>query len=91
MSTFCLRLCRGMPHLVTTQAAPGARMPGLLHGRAQVNVAPGSWLRADGREWQLLQWHFHAPSEHARGGARQAMEAHLVHRDAEGAAPGVQG
>ena len=49
-----------------------------------MNVAPGSWLRAGGREWQLLQWHFHAPSEHARGGARQAMEAHLVHRDADG-------
>ena len=47
-------------------------------------MAPGSWLSAGGREWQLLQWHFHAPSEHARGGARQAMEAHLVHRDADG-------
>ena len=49
-----------------------------------MDVAPGSWLRAGAREWQLLQWHFHAPSEHSVGGARQAMEAHLVHADADG-------
>ncbi|KAK9838365.1 hypothetical protein WJX81_007322 [Elliptochloris bilobata] len=54
------------------------------HGTMQVNVAPGSWLCAGERKWQLLQWHFHAPSEHTRGGAREAMEAHLVHRDAQG-------
>jgi len=70
---------------------PARARQALLRGRAQVNIAPGSWLRAEGREWQLLQWHFHAPSEHARGGARQAMEAHLVHRDAEGAPFGVAG
>ncbi len=34
--------------------------------------------------YRLLQFHFHAPSEHARGGERYAMEVHLVHQNAKG-------
>ncbi len=34
--------------------------------------------------YQLLQFHFHAPSEHARDGQRYAMEVHLVHKSADG-------
>ncbi len=34
--------------------------------------------------YQLLQFHFHAPSEHARDGRRYAMEVHLVHKSADG-------
>ncbi len=34
--------------------------------------------------YQLLQFHFHAPSEHARNGQRYAMEVHLVHKSADG-------
>ncbi len=34
--------------------------------------------------YKLLQFHFHAPSEHARGGERYAMEVHLVHQNAKG-------
>ncbi len=34
-----------------------------------------------GRDLELVQWHFHTPSEHAFDGARKAMEAHLVHKD----------
>lgn len=30
---------------------------------------------------ELLQYHFHTPSEHAFDGQRSAMEAHLVHRN----------
>ncbi|KAL2629621.1 hypothetical protein R1flu_014307 [Riccia fluitans] len=38
-------------------------------------------LRVGGRTLELLQFHFHSPSEHAFNGRRFAMEAHLVHRD----------
>ncbi len=34
--------------------------------------------------YQLLQFHFHTPSEHARNGQRYAMEVHLVHKSADG-------
>ena len=48
----------------------------------QVNVAPGSWLRLDGRAFMLRQFHFHAPCEHRMGGRDFPLEAHLVHGDA---------
>ena len=37
-----------------------------------------------GKVYQLVQFHFHAPSEHAVGGERTAMEAHFVHARPEG-------
>jgi carbonic anhydrase len=33
------------------------------------------------KKLELLQFHFHTPSEHALNGKRYAMEAHLVHRE----------
>jgi carbonic anhydrase len=50
----------------------------------QVNVAPGGRLLLRGVPYTLLQYHFHAPAEHAVDGARAAMEAHLVHRSDAG-------
>lgn len=50
----------------------------------QVNAEPGSTLRVDGRSFTLLQFHFHAPSEHHLHGRSFPLEAHLVHRDAAG-------
>ena len=35
----------------------------------------------NGEPHRLLQFHFHAPSEHSLGGRHAAMEAHLVHRN----------
>lgn len=37
-----------------------------------------------GKPYELKQFHFHAPSEHAMGGARTAMEVHFVHARPEG-------
>lgn len=51
---------------------------------AQVNVAPGGMLLLRGVPYTLLQYHFHAPAEHAVDGTRAAMEAHLVHRSDAG-------
>jgi carbonic anhydrase len=50
----------------------------------QVLVAPGNYLVVDGRKYELIQFHFHHPSESAIGGKHFDMELHLVHKDAEG-------
>jgi carbonic anhydrase len=47
----------------------------------QANVAPGSMMTVGKRNFQLVQFHFHAPSEHAMNGRRFEMELHLVHKD----------
>ena len=52
----------------------------------QVNFAAGSGntIVVDGTLYELLQFHFHAPSEHTVAGASFAMELHLVHKSAGG-------
>jgi carbonic anhydrase len=50
----------------------------------QVNYAPGSGIAVNGERYELLQFHFHTPSEHAVQGDRSAMEMLLVHKSAEG-------
>ncbi len=42
-------------------------------------------LRLDGDRYELEQYHFHAPSEHAINGRLADVEAHLVHHNAQGA------
>lgn len=48
---------------------------------SQVIFPAGNIAYIDGRELELLQFHFHTPSEHAINGRRFPMEAHLVHKD----------
>ena len=50
----------------------------------QVNVAPGNSLTVMGRRFELIQFHFHRPSEERINGRQFDMVAHLVHKDAEG-------
>jgi len=38
-------------------------------------------LTLDGTTWDLLQFHFHTPSEHSFGSLRAPMEVHFVHKD----------
>ena len=49
----------------------------------QVNYEPGSFLKLDGQDYELLQFHFHKPSEHLVEGRPYDMEVHLVHRNQE--------
>ncbi len=49
-----------------------------------VGVEEGSWVEIDGERFELLQFHFHAPSEHTLNGAPLAMETHFVHQSAAG-------
>jgi len=50
----------------------------------QVNYAPGSHVSIDGKDFQLLQFHFHTPSENKLAGKSFPMEMHLVHKSADG-------
>lgn len=50
----------------------------------QINYAPGSTLEVDGRTFELLQVHFHSPSENHIRGKSFPLEAHMVHKDKDG-------
>ena len=50
----------------------------------QVNYAPGSHMRIGNRTYRLLQFHFHAPSEHKVGGRQYDAEVHFVHKSDDG-------
>ena len=50
----------------------------------QVNVEPGSKLTVGGQSFDLLQFHFHRPSEEKVNGKPLAMVAHFVHKNQEG-------
>lgn len=50
----------------------------------QVNVEPGNGITVMGRRFELLQFHFHRPSEERINGRQYEMVAHLVHKDMDG-------
>jgi carbonic anhydrase len=50
----------------------------------QVEVAPGSSIEVLGRRFELVQFHFHRPSEERVDGRAYDMVVHLVHRDPDG-------
>lgn len=50
----------------------------------QFNLDNGSTLSAEGKTYNLLQVHFHTPSEHVAKGKPFNAEAHFVHRADDG-------
>jgi carbonic anhydrase len=50
----------------------------------QVNVEGGNSIEVIGRRYDLVQFHFHRPSEERINGRLFDMVAHLVHKDMEG-------
>lgn len=50
----------------------------------QVNVAPGSSITVGGTRYELLQFHFHKPSEEHINGKAYPLVAHLVHKSEAG-------
>ena len=50
----------------------------------QINYEPGSFIVVGGVRYELVQFHFHHPSEEKIDGKAHEMVAHLVHRNAEG-------
>lgn len=51
----------------------------------QINVGPGSSMHVGNDDFQLMQLHFHSPSEHRINGESFPLEGHLVHRNESGA------
>ncbi len=50
----------------------------------EVDVPPANYFIIQGKYYELQQFHFHAPSEHAFHGRRADMVAHMVHKAADG-------
>ena len=50
----------------------------------RVDMAEGSSIVLEGRQFSLTQFHFHLPSEHTVDGAASTMEVHFVHAAEEG-------
>ncbi len=50
----------------------------------QVNLEPGNSITVLGRRYDLVQFHFHRPSEERINGRQFDMVAHLVHKNSEG-------
>lgn len=50
----------------------------------QVNMKKGSSITVAGKKYNLLQFHFHAPSEHTINGKPADMVAHFVHQAKDG-------
>jgi len=44
-----------------------------------VHVNHDAYALFNDQRWNLKQFHFHSPSEHAKDGWREAMELHMVH------------
>ena len=68
----------------TAYTATDARIVNNGH-TIQVELRAGSSLILDGVTYQLIQFHFHSPSEHTIGGQSFPVEVHLVHRSDSGA------
>ena len=50
----------------------------------QVNVGTGNSIEVMGRRYDLVQFHFHRPSEERINGRQFDMVVHLVHKDIDG-------
>ena len=50
----------------------------------QVEGKDGGYATIDGERFDLVQFHFHTPSEHTIDGRNYPMEVHFVHKNAEG-------
>jgi len=50
----------------------------------QINLPAGQTLTVGDKSYELLQFHFHTPSEEALNGKRTAMVGHFVHKSAAG-------
>lgn len=50
----------------------------------QEDYKKGSSALINGEKFNLIQYHFHTPSEHTIKGRRYAMEMHLVHKNTKG-------
>jgi len=50
----------------------------------EVKYEHGSSIKIEGKQYELQQFHFHAPSEHTIGSQNYPIELHLVHKNKDG-------
>ncbi|MGN7612972.1 carbonic anhydrase [Magnetococcales bacterium HHB-1] len=50
----------------------------------KVDASGAGYIEVDGQHYDLLHYHFHAPSEHTVASQPYAMEVHLVHKNSRG-------
>ncbi|MDH5777608.1 MAG: carbonic anhydrase family protein [Gammaproteobacteria bacterium] len=50
----------------------------------QVNMHKGNYITVSGKRYDLLQFHFHSPSEHTVDGKPADLVAHFVHKARDG-------
>jgi carbonic anhydrase len=50
----------------------------------QVGVNNGNYINISGKDYELIQFHFHRPAEERINGKAFAMVVHLVHKDIDG-------
>lgn len=50
----------------------------------QINYGRGSTISIGNKQYELLQFHFHNPSEHKINGQSYPMEVHFVHKGVDG-------
>ena len=74
---------KDLPNLVFRYGKTGLHLVNNGH-TIQVDVDKGSSVEIDGKTWPLLQFHFHAPSEHSLDALQYPMEMHLVHAGPDG-------
>jgi carbonic anhydrase len=79
-------------NILTSEAQEGESLVRLHYGEAKehtknlghtVQVSfdeQTNWVEVDGDKFELLQFHFHTPSEHLVDGVTYPMEMHLVHK-----------
>ncbi|MCW5770498.1 MAG: carbonic anhydrase family protein [Rhodospirillaceae bacterium] len=77
------RAMRRPAHLAFAYKATGYTAENNGH-TLQYNVQPGSAIMVGRVRYDLVQFHFHTPSEYRIGGKAWPMELHLVHRNAKG-------
>jgi carbonic anhydrase len=76
-------LATKLPALIFNYKSSSAEVINNGH-TVQVNLPAGSQLKVGDVSAELLQFHFHAPSEERFDGKTYPMDAHLVHKTADG-------
>ncbi|TIO28622.1 MAG: carbonate dehydratase, partial [Mesorhizobium sp.] len=79
-----------IPHIAIGWHKGGGNMVNNGH-TIQINMPQGSTLTRGDRVYELVQFHFHAPSEHHVAGKSFPMEVHFVHKDTQSGTLGVLG
>jgi carbonic anhydrase len=75
----------GGPPLRLRYAASDVTLANTGHAvEGQIPAGVSNTLRVGSEQYELTQYHFHAPSEHAIDGVRADVEAHFVHANSAG-------